>query len=515
MARVFALLVLSMGLSLAAKAGQPQPVVSPAAMQAAATSSHVRVVVMLRMQAPQPLPAPGVRSAQLQGSQVRELSDRVLAALPASGFRLRRRFSLVPALVLEADARTLQALARNPEVQRVDIDAGGGANAAPPDESSVLNKVSDLQSLGLDGRGMKVAVIDSGVDTDHPDLRSRLLDEACFCSVNDLGPGGCCPGGATSQFGAGAAEDNNGHGTNVAGIIVGEGSEAPRGALPTARLIAVKVLDRNGRYCCSSDVVAALDWIATQHPDVAAVNLSLGSNVLFNGDCDAGTAWTQAFSAAIDVLVARGAVVTASSGNDGNLAAMEAPACIRKAVSVAATWDFSGGPITFLGCSENSTAPMQPTCFSNRSTTTDLFAAGAFVRSTGYNGHASSFGGTSQAAPMVAACAVALKQAAPAATVAQRMDAMTLSQTRLQDPASGRTYPFLDCVDAVRLLNPTVLAPIPLNDSQPLLPPSTPLPTSRLPALFDNHGNRGPVQDSRGGTPDGERTGRRTRTQSR
>src|SRR3546814_5031919 len=134
---------------------------------------------------------------------------------------------------------------------------------------------------------------------------------------------------------------------------------------------------------------------------------------------------------------------------------MGAPACIRKAVGVAATWDSDLGAVdVFLGCSEATTAARQPTCFSNRSPTTDLFAAGAFVTSTGYTGGTSTYGGTSQAAPMAAACAVALSQAAPVATVAQRMDAMVLSTTRIDDPASGRAYPFLDCRDAVALLNP-------------------------------------------------------------
>lgn len=463
---------------------QSQHVLSPAAMAIARDQGQARVVVMLKTSGERDAPSP--RTARVQAAriaQVRDATDAVLRSLPGSDWRLQRRFSLVPALVLDADPRALQALAGNPQVMRIDLDVGGSANAVAPDESSVLNKVSGLQVLGLDGRGMKVAVIDSGVDTDHPDLRSRLVDQACFCSPGNSGSGGCCPNNTATQFGSGAAEDNNGHGTNVAGIIVGEGTQAPRGALPAAGLVAVKVLDANNRFCCTSDVVAAMDWVASHHPDVGAVNLSVGTDALFAGDCDATTAWTQALSAAIDALQGNGAVVAVSSGNDGSLTQMAAPACIRKALSVAATWDYSGGVVTFLGCTESSTAPMQPTCFSDRSATTDLFAAGAFVTSTGNNGHTSTYGGTSQAAPMAAACALALKQAAPAATVAQRMDAMTLSTTRLNDTASGRQYPFLDCLDAVALLNPSIFNPIPMNGAQPLLPPATSPQAARLPAL--------------------------------
>src|SRR3546814_9420522 len=69
---------------------------------------------------------------------------------------------------------------------------------------------------------------------------------------------------------------------------------------------------------------------------------------------------------------------------------MGAPACSRKALSVAATWDSDLGAVDdFLGCSEATTAARQPTCFSNRSPTTDLFAAGAFVTSTRSEEHTS------------------------------------------------------------------------------------------------------------------------------
>src|SRR3546814_14863236 len=129
---------------------------------------------------------------------------------------------------------------------------------------------------------------------------------------------------------------------------------------------------------------------------------------------------------------------------------------------VAATGDADIGAVNdVLGFSEATTAARKPTCFSNRSPTTDLFAAGAFVTSTGYTGGTSVYGGTSQAAPMVAACAVALSQAAPAASVAPRMDAMVLSTTRIDDPPRGRLSPFL---------------PVPRPPRPPTPPPTPPPP---------------------------------------
>jgi subtilisin family serine protease len=447
--------------------------VSVAAQQQVRHDGKARVFVMLRDRTASPTPGTNSVTDKRDGAaklhpRVRADVEAVLSALPAQGRgRVVQRFERVPAFVMRADAATLAALNRNRRVMRVDLDPGGSGHAVAPDESSVLNQVHQLAALGVGGAGMKVGIVDTGIDTDHIDLRARIVGQQCFCSVG----AGCCPNGTSSQSGAGAAEDDHGHGTNVAGIIGGDGTAAPQGALPAVSLVAVKVIDRNNRFNSTSDVIAALDWLANQHPDIDAVNLSLGTDALFAGDCDNAAASTQALAVAVANLNALGAVVTASSGNQGNLTGMSAPACIRNVVSSAATWDFSGGATTFLGCTDSATAPRQPTCFSNRSVTTDLFAAGAFVRATGFNGATSTFGGTSQAAPMAAACAVALKQAAPASTVQQRMEAMTLSSTRIQDTASGRSYPFLDCRDALKLLNPAMFEPIPVEGARPRIRP--------------------------------------------
>ncbi|GAB6196777.1 S8 family peptidase [Lysobacter xanthus] len=399
------------------------------------------------------------RNAALRTMAIETAVARTERSLEPGSYRMRRRFALVGAFAADIDARALARLRRHPDVAAIDADLPGGGHALAPDESSVLNAVAPLMPLGLDGAGMKVAVVDTGVDLNHPDLRNRVVGERCFCSR--IGGGGCCPNGTASQGGPGSAQDDHAHGTHVSAIIVGEGIDAPRGALPRASLVAVKVMDSKNAFCCVSDVIAALDWLATNHADVDAVNMSLGTiSTLYPGDCDASGATAQAMAQAVAALIDRGAVVTASAGNQSNPNAMALPACIRDVFSAGATWDFSGGPVSVFSCSEASTAPRQPACFSNRSATTDLYAAGAYVTSARLGGGTLSWAGTSFAAPMMAACATALKQAAPASGPAERMEAMRLSPTRVTDPVSGRQYPFLDCVDAVRLLNPPALAPI-------------------------------------------------------
>lgn len=444
--------------------------VSSQVEKAMKTGGSTRVLVSLSS-AGQPLLAS--RNAAIRSMAVETAVARTERSLAAGTYRMRRKFALVGAFAADIDARALARLRRRPDVAAIDADLPGGGHAVAPDESSDLNAVSPLMPLGLDGTGMKVAVVDTGVDGDHPDLQSRIVGEQCFCSKPSATTAGCCPNGAVTQSGAGSAQDDHSHGTHVSGIIVGEGITAPRGALPRASLVAVKVMDANNSFCCISDVIAALDWLAVNHPDVDAVNMSLGTiSTLYAGDCDPVNAATQAMAQAVAALIDRGAVVTASAGNQSNPNAMAMPACIRDVFSAGATWDFTGGPVSVFNCSETSTAPRQPACFSNRSTTTDLYAAGAYVTSARNGGGTLTWPGTSFAAPMMAACATALKQAAPAAGPAERMEAMRLSPTRVTDTVSGRQYPFLDCIDAVRLVNPAVFGPFEEQCSGVLVPPA-------------------------------------------
>lgn len=359
--------------------------------------------------------------------------QRVLEALIGQSFALHYRYQLVPALALQVDEATLRQLARRSDIRQIEIDVGGVGHGLTVDESLDLNGLSPLLTVGADGSGMKVAILDSGIDTDHPDFSGRIVAQACFCS-------GCCPGGSN------AAEDNNGHGTWVSGIIAGNGSIAPRGALPAVQIVAVKVLDAGQVFQNLSSIISALDWVRVNHPDVDAVNMSLGTSQLFGGNCDSSSG---SLTSAVNNLRAIGAVISASSGNQQSSTSMSSPACIGNVMGTAAAWDFTGTGSTIFGCSD-SAAPKKPACFSNRSTTTDLYAAGAYLTSTAMGGGiGSNLHGTSFASPMVAACAIALKQAAPNSSVAERETAMRNAPTQVTDSISGRSYPFLDCINAL------------------------------------------------------------------
>lgn len=87
---------------------------------------------------------------------------------------------------------------------------------------------------GVTGAGVRVAVLDTGIDTDHPDLISDIAAQHCFCSGLLFG---CCPNLGNEDV---SAEDDQGHGTSVAGIITSAGVQAPLGVAPDAKIVAVK-----------------------------------------------------------------------------------------------------------------------------------------------------------------------------------------------------------------------------------------------------------------------------------
>jgi subtilisin family serine protease len=377
----------------------------------------------------------------------------LLTAHPALERKVRRRFETLPAFAADMNVEDVERLRRAKAGIRLGLDVGGSGGLL---ESIPLAQVQPVQLAGLDGSGRKVVIIDSGLRLDHLSFAGRIVDEACFCTT-------CCPNGEATQLGPGAALDAHGHGTNVGGIAVGAAgvSGVPRGVASGASIVAVRVLDQNNSFCCSSDVIAAYDWVRVNHPDATVINASLGTGARFQGNCDAAASFTQAFATVINNLRGLGVLATVSSGNNGSSIDMQAPACVASALAIGAVYDANVGSAGFGSvCTAATTAADQVTCFSNLSTTTDLLAPGAPVTAAGRGSATatSTFSGTSMAAPMTAGCIALLKQAVPEATPDAIEAALEASTVRLLRPPMTQDYPRLDCADALLRLTPELFS---------------------------------------------------------
>ena len=186
---------------------------------------------------------------------------------------------------------------------RVWLDAPVRAAAAPVVTAPATDKPGPLDrnlvqvgapaawDAGLSGAGVRVAVLDTGVDADHPDLAGRVAAEANFTGSPDV-------------------SDHNGHGTHVASLVAGTGEAsggARRGVAFGATLLSGKVLDDRGVGTFSS-IIAGMEWAAAEGAGV--VNMSLSSGFASTG--------RDPLSLAVDALTAsHGVLFVASAGNTG------------------------------------------------------------------------------------------------------------------------------------------------------------------------------------------------------
>ncbi len=398
--------------------------IGPGVVEALRAQGAARVVIALAP--PLSMQARQIDLARLK-QDVSALQNGALSALGAGEFRISHKYAAVPGLAgtLTSEAGLIR-LAAHPSVAKIDLDAGGKTDLA---NSVPLIGANIWHRGGITGDGVVVAVLDSGVDTDHDDLAGALIDQACFLDNNGAIDGsGRCPNGSDRQSGPGAAEDNSGHGTHVAGIVASRGNRSSTGVAPGAKIVAIKVADSNGAFYYFSEIVAALDFILTNRPDVKIINMSLGTSASFGGDCDSATAYNINGAAAINALRARGTIAFAASGNAGLSSQMSSPACLSNVVAVGAT--------------DNADAVAT---FTNSDSSTDLMAPGVNITSSYLsNGTRTAFG-TSMASPHAAGCAALLVQSGEAVTPDQIEAHLEASPVRVVDPKNGLSFPRLDC----------------------------------------------------------------------
>jgi len=414
---------------------------SAALMDKAKKDGWVRVIVILDIPAtPEgylPTQAHVINQRQLIASKQSALLNRIRG----NAIRNLKRFKYVPLVSMMVTESGLQALLAATETAKIVEDAMFFPSLV---QSIPLIGADDAHVDGFTGQNQTIAILDSGVDGNHPFLTGKIVSEACFSTTTDptFNLESTCPNGQASQIGPGSGAPcrvggDCDHGTHVAGIAAGGNSGIPfSGVAKGASLIAIQISSLlNDNAICGplglatpcviffvSDILLAGEHIFSLRDsfNIAAVNLSLGGQA-FTSPCDSQL---PAGKITMDLLRSVGIATIVSSGNDGLANSISIPACISSAISVGATDKSDQVPF-----------------FSNSASFLDLLAPGVNITSSVPGTEFSSFSGTSMAAPHVAGAFAVLRSKNPSATVDEILAALKNTGQSILDTRNGLVKP--------------------------------------------------------------------------
>jgi subtilisin family serine protease len=301
-------------------------------------------------------------------------------------------------------------LAADPRVDFVEQDrvVRAAAQTLPTGINRVDADLSPTARInGSDERvNVDVAVIDTGVDLDHPDL-----------NVYTAGAKNCI--GVLALRGA---DDDNGHGSHVAGTIAAlDNNTGVVGVAPGARIWPVKVLNFLG-IGSVSNIVCGIDYVTSKASQIEVANMSLGGSGSDDGNC--GKSNNDSEHRAICASVAAGVTYVVAAGNDSDNAENYVPASYDEVITVSALADFNGSPGGGARSTCRSDIDDTFANFSNYGADVDLIAPGVCIYSTSSGGGYATLSGTSMAAPHVAGAAALYKALNPGASPAQVKQAL-------------------------------------------------------------------------------------------
>jgi serine protease AprX len=233
-----------------------------------------------------------------------------------------KEFWIVNAIAVDSSPELIEKLSMRNDVMRIELDEKFHITddySMQVSHGQIDNSTSEIRrinttkvwELGIDGTGIKVSVIDTGINASHPDIGGRVIKGYDFVN-NDDDPA-----------------DDNGHGTHVAGTIGGNGSQGTTtGVAPNVSLFGAKVLDVAG-YGYESNVIRGIEWSVSNGANLISMSLSGERWVTSNCDLD-----NSAMATAINNAVASNVVIVASAGN--NASGVSSPGCIQKSIAVGA-----------------------------------------------------------------------------------------------------------------------------------------------------------------------------------
>ncbi|MDQ4007940.1 MAG: S8 family serine peptidase [Actinomycetota bacterium] len=324
-----------------------------------------------------------------------------------------------------------ERLAQAPGVAAVQADSRVEATAQSTPTGINRANADASPTAAVDGADQRVnvdvAVIDTGVDLDHPDLNVYRQGET-NCALLGISP-----------------DDQNGHGTHVSGTIGAlDNDQGVVGMAPGARIWPVKVLNAAG-VGRTSDVICGIDYVTAHADQIEVANMSLGGGGEDDGNC--GRSNGDAQHQAICASVAAGVTYAVAAGNDSADAAESTPAAYDEVITVSALADFNGQP----------GGGAAPTCrqdvddtfadFSNHGSDVDLVAPGTCITSTWMGGGYDTISGTSMASPHVAGGAALYAANNPGASPGQVQSALESagsSDWNAVDDPDGTKEPLLD-----------------------------------------------------------------------
>ncbi len=283
-------------------------------------------------------------------------------------------------LAITASDNQISAMKSDPRVAYIENDAlvRASAQTIPPG----IERIGATQSIDntADFSDITIAILDTGIDLDHPDLNVDTALSKTFAK------------------GGQDANDKNGHGTHVAGTAAAiNNGIGVVGVAQNATLIAVKVLG-NGGSGSLSGIIAGIDYVKSLNEDnpgtVDVINMSFGGS----GSC--GTS----YQTAINSVNQGNVTVVVAAGNESDDAANHRPANCDDVITVSAIKDTDGLPGGDGGSGDDKFAS-----FSNYGNMIEISAPGVSVLSTWKDGSYNTISGTSMASPHVAGAVAVMK----------------------------------------------------------------------------------------------------------